>query len=232
MKSSQQLKWLIPLPLTCVITLHRSSQENGEFAGSFWLCAQCAKALAPLSALLVTPELTGTVSALYEETVARLESSLQTVCADFQPDPYAKVHALDSSAEACIASCMKAADAGRLHPDLRALLPAMSRLLSLLARYCVLLREAALREAARGEKGQKGQWHAGAGGLRLFGKCAFPGRRGHGSLCGSHGRGCSQGDASCYPPKRMILWTASHSVHVPDSSNSWQVVVIVACDFP
>ena len=69
----------------------RSSQENGGFAGSFWLCAQCAKALSPLSALLVTPELTGTVSALYEETVARLESSLQTVCADFQPDPYAKV---------------------------------------------------------------------------------------------------------------------------------------------
>lgn len=40
----------------------------------------------------MAPELTGTVSALYEETVARLESSLQTVCADFQPDPYAKVH--------------------------------------------------------------------------------------------------------------------------------------------
>lgn len=71
----------------------RAAQENGEFAGSFWLCAQCARALAPLSDLLVTPELTATVSALYEETVARLESSLQTVCADFQPDPYAKVRA-------------------------------------------------------------------------------------------------------------------------------------------
>ncbi len=71
--------------------MSRSSQENGEFAGCFWLCAQCAKALEPLSALLVTLELTGTVGALYEETVARLESSLQTVCADFQPDPYAKV---------------------------------------------------------------------------------------------------------------------------------------------
>lgn len=78
----------------------RSSQENGEFAGSFWLCAQCAKALSPLSALLVTPELTGTVSALYEETVARLESSLQTVCADFQPDPYAKVSKHPSSVPA------------------------------------------------------------------------------------------------------------------------------------
>lgn len=73
------------------VFMSRSSQENGEFAGSFWLCAQCAKALEPLSALRVTPELTGTVGALYEETVARLESSLQTVCADFQPDPYAKV---------------------------------------------------------------------------------------------------------------------------------------------
>ena len=87
----QDLLWITTLPLTCLMPLRRSSQENGEFAGSFWLCAQCAKALAPLSALLVTPELTGTVSALYEETVARLESSLQTVCADFQPDPYAKV---------------------------------------------------------------------------------------------------------------------------------------------
>ena len=93
MNRPQQL-WMITLPLTCLVLLRRSSQENGEFAGSFWLCAQCAKALAPLSALLVTPELTGTVSALYEETVARLESSLQTVCADFQPDPYAKVHSL------------------------------------------------------------------------------------------------------------------------------------------
>lgn len=72
----------------------RAAQENGEFAGSFWLCAQCARALAPLSFLLVAPELTATVSALYEETVARLESSLQTVCADFQPDPYAKVGGL------------------------------------------------------------------------------------------------------------------------------------------
>ena len=94
MNRLQQLLWMITLPLTCLVLLRRSSQENGEFAGSFWLCAQCAKALAPLSALLVTPELTGTVSALYEETVARLESSLQTVCADFQPDPYAKVHSL------------------------------------------------------------------------------------------------------------------------------------------
>ena len=91
MNRPQQL-WMITLPLTCLVLLRRSSQENGEFAGSFWLCAQCAKALAPLSALLVTPELTGTVGALYEETVARLESSLQTVCADFQPDPYAKVY--------------------------------------------------------------------------------------------------------------------------------------------
>lgn len=94
MNRLQQLLRIITLPLTCLVLLRRSSQENGEFAGSFWLCAQCAKALAPLSALLVTPELTGTVSALYEETVARLESSLQTVCADFQPDPYAKVHSL------------------------------------------------------------------------------------------------------------------------------------------
>ena len=94
MNSPQQLLWLVMFSLSCIILWRRSSQENGEFAGSFWLCAQCAKALAPLSALLVTPELTGTVSALYEETVARLESSLQTVCADFQPDPYAKVHSL------------------------------------------------------------------------------------------------------------------------------------------
>lgn len=72
----------------------RAAQENGEFAGSFWLCAQCARALAPLSYLLVAPELTATVTALYEETVARLESSLQTVCADFQADPYAKAHPL------------------------------------------------------------------------------------------------------------------------------------------
>ena len=31
------------------------------------------------------------MSALYEETIARLESALQTVCADFQPGPYSKV---------------------------------------------------------------------------------------------------------------------------------------------
>ena len=86
--------WLVIVSSSAVTLRRRSSQENGEFAGSFWLCAQCAKALAPLSALLVTPELTGTVSALYEETVARLESSLQTVCADFQPGPYAKVFSL------------------------------------------------------------------------------------------------------------------------------------------
>ena len=94
MNSPQQLMWLVIVSSSAVTLRRRSSQENGEFAGSFWLCAQCAKALAPLSALLVAPELTGTVSALYEETVARLESSLQTVCADFQPDPYAKVHSL------------------------------------------------------------------------------------------------------------------------------------------
>ncbi len=72
----------------------RAAQESGEFAGAFWLCAQCARALAPLDALLVAPELTATVSALYEETLARLESALQTVCADFQPGPYAKARPL------------------------------------------------------------------------------------------------------------------------------------------
>lgn len=88
------LSSIVILRMVCHVPC-RAAQETGEFAGSFWLCAQCARALTPLSNLLVTPELTATVSALYEETVARLESSLQTVCADFQPDPYAKVCAND-----------------------------------------------------------------------------------------------------------------------------------------
>ena len=74
-------------------SLRRASQETGDFAGAFWLCAQCARALAPLHALRVAPELGATVSALYEETVARLEGALAAACADFQPGPYAKARA-------------------------------------------------------------------------------------------------------------------------------------------
>ena len=70
---------------------YREAQETGEFAGAFWLCAQCAQALAPLGALRCAGELSTLVSAAYEETVARLSGALQAACADFHADAYAKV---------------------------------------------------------------------------------------------------------------------------------------------
>ncbi|KAK9843494.1 hypothetical protein WJX81_005881 [Elliptochloris bilobata] len=69
----------------------RAAQDGGDFAGAFWLCAQCARALAPLAGLRAAAELGATVGGLYEEGVARLEAALQAVCADFRAPLYASV---------------------------------------------------------------------------------------------------------------------------------------------
>lgn len=69
----------------------RAAQDGGDFAGAFWLCAQCARALAPLAGLRAAAELGATVAGLYEEGVTRLEAALTAVCADFRAPLYAAV---------------------------------------------------------------------------------------------------------------------------------------------
>ena len=69
----------------------RATQDGGDFAGAFWLCAQCARALAPLAGLRAAAELGATVGGVYEESVARLEAALQAACADFRAPLYAAV---------------------------------------------------------------------------------------------------------------------------------------------
>ncbi len=77
--------------MTLLARVRSNAQEGGDFAGAFWLCAQCVRALAPLAGLRAAEELGATVGALYEEGVARLEAALQAVCADFRAPLYAAV---------------------------------------------------------------------------------------------------------------------------------------------
>ncbi|KAK9823710.1 hypothetical protein WJX72_004829 [[Myrmecia] bisecta] len=69
----------------------KEAQDNCEYAAAFWLCAQCCKSLEALHELRVVADLNLTVNKLYEDTIHRLESALQAVCADFKPEAYTKV---------------------------------------------------------------------------------------------------------------------------------------------
>ncbi|KAK9809306.1 hypothetical protein WJX73_003160 [Symbiochloris irregularis] len=67
------------------------AEASCEFAGAFWLAAQCAAALEPIASLRVADELGQSASLLYAGTIQHLESALSAVCADFRPDQYGKV---------------------------------------------------------------------------------------------------------------------------------------------
>ena len=77
----------------------REAEASCEFAGAFWLAAQCARALEPVTSLHVAHELGQSASVLYAGTIQHLEAALAAVCADFRPDQFAKVPvALSASA--------------------------------------------------------------------------------------------------------------------------------------
>ena len=71
--------------------LCREAQDNGEYARAFWLCAECCKSMEDVASLRVAQQLNATINQLYEETIQRLESALQSVCNDFHSKPYLKV---------------------------------------------------------------------------------------------------------------------------------------------
>lgn len=71
----------------------RAAQEDGDYAHAFWLCVQSGQAMGSLGTLRCAQTLAENVNALYEETIDRLESTLQACCADFKPDTLGKVRA-------------------------------------------------------------------------------------------------------------------------------------------
>ena len=74
-----------------VVRSCREAQASCEFAGAFWLAAQCAQALESVGALRVAEELGQSASRLYAGTIQHLEAALAAVCADFRADQYARV---------------------------------------------------------------------------------------------------------------------------------------------
>ena len=80
-----QWRYKQPLAIAC-----REAQASCEFAGAFWLAAQCARALEPVAALRVAEEMGQSASMLYAGTIQHLEAALSAVCADFRADQYAK----------------------------------------------------------------------------------------------------------------------------------------------
>ena len=69
----------------------REAQDDGEFAHALWLCCRCGQAMAALGSLRCAGRLAEQVNALYEDTIARLETALQACCAEFKPGPLCKV---------------------------------------------------------------------------------------------------------------------------------------------
>ena len=78
------------LPTQCGVPC-REAQASCEFAGAFWLAAQCARALEPVATLRVAAELGQSASMLYAGIIQHLEAALSAVCSDFRPEQYAKV---------------------------------------------------------------------------------------------------------------------------------------------
>lgn len=69
----------------------RDAHEEGDFAGSFLLCAETCRLLESLQKLSATGELFASVNRLYADIVSRLEATLSSTCAEFEEVQYCKV---------------------------------------------------------------------------------------------------------------------------------------------
>lgn len=105
-KSTERIFIGSPVPLQCLIHITRSSQkhllrevylrcreaqEEGDYAACFLLCAEICKLLETMQKLSATGELFASINRLYADTVARLEATLSSTCADFEEVQYSKV---------------------------------------------------------------------------------------------------------------------------------------------
>lgn len=69
----------------------RSAQEDADYTTCFWLCAQCCESLENLDDLKAAEELLKSVNKLYEDSLRRMQSALNTICSDFDDSQYCKV---------------------------------------------------------------------------------------------------------------------------------------------
>ncbi len=69
----------------------RHDLDGNDFADAFWRLAQCWRALEPFSGTAAGRYLMQAVMRQYDEVAQRLDAALRAVCANFNPDVYAKV---------------------------------------------------------------------------------------------------------------------------------------------
>ncbi|GIL58297.1 hypothetical protein Vafri_13375 [Volvox africanus] len=69
----------------------KKSQEIGEYGDAIMTCVQCFQGLESLTQLTVSGELRATVQRLYLDTLRRMDTALTNICAEFDPEKYAKL---------------------------------------------------------------------------------------------------------------------------------------------